>query len=79
MDLKISDFELVRVLGEGSLSTVFLAKRLETGTEHALKVMDKMYLQRHNMVDSVIRERSVLASISSPCVVRLQFTFQVCW
>ena len=78
LNLAIMDFELLRVLGEGSLSTVFLARRKATGTQYALKVIDKFYVKRHNMTDAVIRERHVMDQIDSDWVVRLQFTFQVC-
>jgi serine/threonine protein kinase len=77
LDLSIRDFELLRVLGEGSLSTVILARRKATGTEHALKVIDKYYITRHNMTDAVIRERHVMDALDSDWVVRLHFTFQV--
>ena len=78
LDLDIREFDLLRVLGEGSLSTVLLVRRKATGTLHALKVIDKFYIKRHKMTDAVIRERHVMDSIDSEWAVRLQFTFQVC-
>ena len=77
LDLTIQDFDILKVLGEGSLSTVFLVRRRATGTEHALKVIDKYYITRQNMTDSVVRERHVMDKMHSEWVVKLQFTFQV--
>ena len=77
LDLTIQDFDVLKVLGEGSVSTVFLVRRRATGTEHALKVIDKYYITRQNMTDSVVRERHVMDKMHSEWVVKLQFTFQV--
>ena len=78
LDLSVHDFEVVRVLGEGSLSTVFLALWKAKGSQHALKVIDKTYIARHNMTEAVIRERHIMDRLVSDCIVELQFTFQVC-
>eukprot|EP00892_Ulva_mutabilis_P009716 jgi/Ulvmu1/7116/UM034_0022.1 len=76
LDLSINDFELIRVMGDGSLSTVFHAIRKKSGDALALKVIDKIYIHRHKMTDAVIRERNIMDSFDSPLVVRLKFTFQ---
>jgi serine/threonine protein kinase len=65
------------VLGEGSFSTVFLAKRISDGAEFALKVIDQVYIARHKMTQAVIRERHVMDMLVSDYVVDLKFTFQV--
>jgi 3-phosphoinositide dependent protein kinase-1 len=63
-------------MGDGSLSTVFHAICNKTGKAYALKVIDKFYIQRHKMVDAVIRERRIMDQLHSDLVVRLHFTFQ---
>lgn len=76
LQLSINDFELVRVMGDGSLSTVFHAVLKKSGEVFALKVIDKIYIHRHKMTEAVIRERNIMDSFDSPLVVRLKFTFQ---
>jgi 3-phosphoinositide dependent protein kinase-1 len=85
LNLSISDFEFLRVLGDGSMSTVFLAKlkrtvgdveMLQAGAECALKVFDKFYIQRHKMTESVIRERRIMDKMDTPWSVQLKYTFQ---
>lgn len=74
--MNINDFELVKVLGEGSMSTVFQALLKKTGEVVALKVIDKLYIQRHKTTEAVIRERNIMDRLHSDLVVRLRFTFQ---
>jgi 3-phosphoinositide dependent protein kinase-1 len=76
LNLSVAAFELTRVLGEGSMSTVFQAQLKETGQVYALKVIDKLYIQRHKTTDAVIRERHIMDKLHSDLVVRLRFTFQ---
>lgn len=76
LNLSINDFELVRVMGDGSLSTVFHAVLKTSGEALALKVIDKIYIHRHKMTEAVIRERNIMDSFDNPLVVRLKFTFQ---
>ncbi|KFM27219.1 3-phosphoinositide-dependent protein kinase 1 [Auxenochlorella protothecoides] len=72
----LSDFELLRRLGDGSYSQVVLARPKAGGKEVALKIMDKRYLIRHSMVEYIRRERAIMDQLSHPGVARLYFTFQ---
>jgi len=76
MAYKVSDFELLRKLGDGSYSQVILARQKASGTEYALKVVDKHHVIRHNVVDQIRRERRLLANIEDDGIVKLCFTFQ---
>lgn len=76
MPYKVSDFELLRKLGDGSYSQVILARHKSSGTEYALKVVDKHHVIRHKVVDQIRRERRLLASIEDDGIVKLYFTFQ---
>lgn len=76
MAYKVSDFELLRKLGDGSYSQVILARHKSSGTEYALKVVDKHHIIRHKVVDQIRRERRLLASIEDEGIVKLYFTFQ---
>jgi len=76
------DFIFGRVLGEGSFSTVYLAKDIYTGKEFAIKVCEKHHIFRERKQEYIHREKEVLNLLSStvktstPFFVRLFFTFQ---
>lgn len=75
-DYTLADFELMRRLGDGSYSQVVLARHKTTGQEVALKIMDKRYLLRHNMVEYIRQERGLMDRLRHPGIARLLFSFQ---
>jgi serine/threonine protein kinase len=72
----IADFELIRRIGDGSYSHVVLARHKTTGEEVALKVVDKKYVVRHNVINYIRSERTLLASLNYEGFITLKYTFQ---
>ncbi|KAB1225295.1 3-phosphoinositide-dependent protein kinase 1 [Morella rubra] len=72
----IQDFELGKIYGVGSYSKVVRAKKKDTGTVYALKIMDKKFITKENKTAYVKLERVVLDQLDHPGIVRLYFTFQ---
>ncbi|KAB2595928.1 3-phosphoinositide-dependent protein kinase 1-like [Pyrus ussuriensis x Pyrus communis] len=72
----IQDFELGKIYGVGSYSKVVRAKKKDTGTVYALKIMDKKFITKENKTAYVKLERIVLDQLDHPGIVRLFFTFQ---
>ncbi|KAK0592121.1 hypothetical protein LWI29_013661 [Acer saccharum] len=72
----IQDFELGKIYGVGSYSKVVRAKKKDSGTVYALKIMDKKFITKENKTAYVKLERIVLDQLDHPGVVRLFFTFQ---
>ncbi|KAK7268466.1 hypothetical protein RIF29_21165 [Crotalaria pallida] len=72
----IQDFELGKIYGVGSYSKVVRAKKKDTGTVYALKVMDKKFITKENKTAYVKLERIVLDQLDHPGIVKLYFTFQ---
>ncbi|KAH7713938.1 AGC/PDK1 protein kinase [Aphelenchoides avenae] len=75
------DFFFIRVLGEGSFSTVYFAKEVDTGDEYAIKVLLKNAIRRENKVQYVLREKDIMAALTygfggHPFIVKLYCTFQ---
>ncbi|KAI1732443.1 protein kinase domain-containing protein [Ditylenchus destructor] len=75
------DFFFIKVLGEGSFSTVYFAKEVDTGDDYAIKVMMKSEIRREKKVRYVLREKDVMAALTygyggHPFVVKLYCTFQ---
>ncbi|KAM4631806.1 3-phosphoinositide-dependent protein kinase 1 [Discoglossus pictus] len=73
---QLQDFKLGKILGEGSFSTVVLAKELSTGREYAMKILQKRHIVKENKVQYVTRERDVMSHLDHPFFVKLYFTFQ---
>ncbi|RLV91741.1 hypothetical protein DV515_00013997 [Chloebia gouldiae] len=70
------DFKFGKILGEGSFSTVVLARELASSREYAIKILEKRHIIKENKVPYVTRERDVMSRLDHPFFVKLYFTFQ---
>jgi len=71
-------FELLRVLGQGSFGKVFLVRKCQgkdAGTLYAMKVLKKATLKVRDRERTKL-ERNILAEVSHPFIVKLQYAFQ---
>ncbi|XP_065225876.1 ribosomal protein S6 kinase 2 beta isoform X3 [Planococcus citri] len=73
-----SQFELLKVLGQGSFGKVFLVRKvvgLDTGTLYAMKVLKKATLKVRDRMRTKM-ERNILVDVRHPFIVRLHYAFQ---
>ncbi|XP_075224053.1 phosphoinositide-dependent kinase 1 isoform X2 [Lycorma delicatula] len=73
------DFIFGKIIGEGSFSTVYLAKDVHSSKEYAIKVCDKRHIIKERKTENVKREKEVLNMLSNagaPFFVKLYCTFQ---
>ncbi|XP_073926601.1 ribosomal protein S6 kinase alpha-2 isoform X1 [Castor canadensis] len=73
-----SQFELLKVLGQGSYGKVFLVRKVtgsDAGQLYAMKVLKKATLKVRDRVRSKM-ERDILAEVNHPFIVRLHYAFQ---
>jgi p90 ribosomal S6 kinase len=73
-----SQFELVKVLGQGSFGKVFLVRKLlgaDAGKLYAMKVLKKATLKVRDRIRTKM-ERDILAEVRHPFVVPLEYAFQ---
>lgn len=61
----LKGYRLIRELGRGGMSSVYLAEDNETGKEVAIKVLDVETIEDDRMIERFIREYSMLASIDN--------------
>lgn len=72
----LDDFELLAVLGRGGFGKVMQVRHNETGNVFAMKILKKSELQRRRQVERTKTERTILAAIQHPFIVRLHYAFQ---
>eukprot|EP01105_Mastigella_eilhardi_P002289 TRINITY_DN1279_c0_g1_i2.p1 TRINITY_DN1279_c0_g1~~TRINITY_DN1279_c0_g1_i2.p1 ORF type:complete len:362 (+),score=80.51 TRINITY_DN1279_c0_g1_i2:35-1087(+) len=72
----LEDFELGRVLGQGSFGAVVQAIDKETRKEVAMKIMEKNHILRQNKQKYVITERDILTLLDHPNIIKLYCTFR---
>ncbi|XP_057434875.1 CBL-interacting serine/threonine-protein kinase 8-like [Lotus japonicus] len=68
---KVGKYEIGRTIGEGTFAKVKFAQNTETGESVAMKVLDRNTIIKHNMVDQIKREISIMKLVRHPYVVRL--------
>eukprot|EP00434_Breviolum_minutum_P014907 symbB.v1.2.013140.t3/scaffold925.1/size151535/7 len=77
--LKDDNFELGQELGGGSQGRVFACKRLGTGNEYAVKVVNtKAISLRERTVASLRREIGVMRELHHPRIVNLKEAYSRC-
>lgn len=72
----LEDFEILKVLGRGSLGKVFLARYIKTKKLYALKSLSKIKLEQINLVFQTLIEKKALLSAHHPFIVSAKYTFQ---
>jgi predicted Ser/Thr protein kinase len=63
------EFEILRLLGRGGVSVVYLARDRMLGRTVAIKVIDDRYLGDAEALDRFRREARLLAQLQHPCIV----------
>ena len=72
----LSELVIVRYLGCGGYSQVYLIRDPLSKVEYAVKVIDKRHILRHGVAHRIVAERNILSTISDDGVVKLYFTSQ---
>lgn len=71
------DFIFGKILGEGSFSTVYLAKDIHTQKQFAVKVCEKLHIIKEKKTEYINREKQALFLLTNvPYFVKMFFTFQ---
>mmetsp|Transcript_8380 Transcript_8380/g.8343 ORF Transcript_8380/g.8343 Transcript_8380/m.8343 type:complete len:942 (-) Transcript_8380:171-2996(-) len=62
--MDVNHFTFLKQCSIGAFSSVYLAKRKDSGKHCAIKMMNKAFIREKDMVGQVLRERSILSSIA---------------
>ena len=78
MAMHIADFDVGKLLGEGSFGTVYLCRQCATGQEFAVKVLTIAQITRHKYgMTSVVTEKKALVLLAThPSIIKLYFAFR---
>lgn len=66
-----SDYRIVRMIGHGAMSRVYLAERTSDRLSLVLKILDIKKVSHKNYVKRFVREAELLAGLESPFVCRI--------
>jgi eukaryotic-like serine/threonine-protein kinase len=69
--LEVTGYSVMRKIGAGGMSTVYLARRGEGGDYLVLKVLDGKLLQETEFLKRFIREYGIISKLNSPYVVKI--------
>lgn len=72
----LSDYKIMRSLGEGAFGEVYLVKHLIKNKIYALKSINKSFLAKQRKEHHVFQEKLILQSLNLPFLVKLYATFQ---
>jgi len=74
--VNVDSFALISVIGKGSYAEVLLARKKDTGTIYALKILKKDKIEQRNQKTHVKVERNILIEIQHPFIIKMVYAFQ---
>lgn len=72
----ISDFTLIRMIGQGAFGKVMLVRKIDTSQIYAMKIINKHMIHNQKQIDHTLSERRILEQIKHPFIVQLYYAFQ---
>jgi serum/glucocorticoid-regulated kinase 2 len=74
--VRLDDFELLKVLGRGSFGKVMQVKKKSDGNVYAMKILKKRAIIARNQVEHTNAERKILQALQHPFLMTLRYAFQ---
>ena len=74
--LKVSDFDIIKLLGKGGFGEVYLVQLKKTKNIYALKAIDKKRMLQNDIKKYVENERKVYERFHSPFIINFYRAFQ---
>lgn len=75
---KLSDFEIMNMIGKGSISNVFLLKKKSTGEAFAMKSIRKDLVLEGDLMNSTKLEKDILLTVRRVTFLCLLFIIANC-
>ena len=75
--MTIDDFTLLKVIGKGGFSRVFMVRKKDSGALYAMKVMKKAWVVSESKFRQTMSERTLMERlIYHPFIIQLHWAFQ---
>ncbi|KAM3133920.1 hypothetical protein pb186bvf_014035 [Paramecium bursaria] len=75
-NVNIKDFTLVRCIGSGGFSRVYLVRYKVNGKFYAMKLIDKEFVLQNKKQDLIQNERDIMSVIKHPFTVKMEYAFE---
>lgn len=73
-NIKIPGYKILKQLGQGGMSSVFLAEQMSFGREVAVKVMSQQLAEKEHFGERFLREARIAAQLAHPNIVSVYDT-----
>ncbi|CAK57378.1 unnamed protein product (macronuclear) [Paramecium tetraurelia] len=74
--INIEWFEIIKKIGAGSFSVVYLVRNKENGQFYAMKVTDKQLMMENKKEELIINEKEILIQLNHRRIINLHASFQ---
>jgi hypothetical protein len=72
----LSDFKVLKVLGLGSFSKVYLVEHIKSGEFYAMKILKKDLLIEEDQIQNTLLEKKILVELEHQFLIEMIFCFQ---
>ncbi|KAM3141468.1 hypothetical protein pb186bvf_006332 [Paramecium bursaria] len=72
----IDSFQIIKKIGAGGFSVVYLVRKKDDGNFFAMKVIDKQLMLQRDREEIIFNERRILARLNNQRVITLYYAFQ---
>lgn len=74
--MNLGSFQILRAIGSGGFSKVFLCRFKGDGLFYAMKVISKSFILKQKKKQLVINERNIMVEINHPLHAKLYWSFE---
>ena len=74
--VKLEDFQFIRLIGVGSYGKIYVASKKSSNKLYAIKILNKKNIYNQNERQNIKTERTVLAKLNHPFIMKLYYAFQ---
>jgi serine/threonine protein kinase len=73
--ISLKDFEIIKPIGSGGFSKVFLCRFKEDGNFYAIKLIDKEVIVKNKKKKIIMNERNIMKQADHPFIIDMKFAF----
>lgn len=74
--ISLKDFEIIKPIGSGGFSKVFLCRFKEDGNFYAIKLIDKEVIVKNKKKKIIMNERNIMKQADHPFIIDMKFAFE---